>query len=558
MLGSCPLLSCPLCLSTPAKPTDGAKHEKKRPKLLPAAEVFSIFPSTAELDKYNALVQNILSFQCGSCHRRKSLLVPADKDAARLKLLEKLASPAMVDALIDHTLHGLDTGDICLEDCYQTIVHEYVPTMQSVSGPANEIEVAETFTLIMQCVTEGERRANLQLRYLRDRPFIETSCCKRKHCFTCRSRDWHTSKSCAENSNSFFDGRILPCPQCGIQLTKGDGCDHITCVCQRSFSWSTELKGYEENEQFRQAFPANTSYHCAALLCRRVEGNERLAASWRSKHQLETNSCLLQIVADQYKNCTPQWCAIFEDGRAINEPPIYREISNLYRTANKDEVDRCAVQNAVAVKSLFDSLFPSDEEKALAVDMNKDSKCQTAMMARTASLSVADRSKVQRSAELWVQHSGSAAISRQVKLQYSSKTADQFLCLYGHMVPGSLSETPGELVTYTSVNKFQPYKCDRQLLLREVDTIVTRIGRMGGCYPAALAPLTSTRSVVRFRLLSVEKSGNSLSFGLCHHSFPHNGSSGIGVTKGSYGLMEHRDAYANSVVVKVNISLNLI
>jgi hypothetical protein len=34
---------------------------------------------------------------------------------------------------------------------------------------------------------------------------------------------------------------VVPCPGCGLQLTKGDGCAAIVCVCGKSFSWATEL-----------------------------------------------------------------------------------------------------------------------------------------------------------------------------------------------------------------------------------------------------------------------------------------------------------------------------
>lgn len=35
---------------------------------------------------------------------------------------------------------------------------------------------------------------------------------------------------------------MVPCPQCGLQLTKGDGCSSVNCVCGKSFDWNVELK----------------------------------------------------------------------------------------------------------------------------------------------------------------------------------------------------------------------------------------------------------------------------------------------------------------------------
>jgi hypothetical protein len=35
---------------------------------------------------------------------------------------------------------------------------------------------------------------------------------------------------------------VVPCPACGLQLTKGDGCASVNCLCGKNFNWDAELK----------------------------------------------------------------------------------------------------------------------------------------------------------------------------------------------------------------------------------------------------------------------------------------------------------------------------
>lgn len=219
-VGSCPILSCPLCLSVP----NINDASKMRSKILPSAEVFNLFPSNAEKSKYNSMVDDLTSFQCSGCHCRRSLQVSWDREAWP-KLLAHLQDPLNEADDLQYALSAVSDGRISIEECYEKIYSDLFPVMKT---NQNEALVEEIIRLTLQSVTEPERRANLQLRYFRDRPFIVTTCCQKKHCFKCKSRNWHEGTSCAENSNTFFCGTVLPCPSCGIQLTKGDGCDHIT------------------------------------------------------------------------------------------------------------------------------------------------------------------------------------------------------------------------------------------------------------------------------------------------------------------------------------------
>lgn len=218
-VGSCPIFSCPICLASKSD-----CKSKARPRLLPAAEMLNLLSHETERMLYDKFVNDLTSIQCSGCHSRQSLNVTWDREYAWPVLVVGMPDTSKVSTL-ENALNQLDNGDITIEECYKIISVNVYPFMQS---KADEDRVALIFERVLMCVREPERRANLQLRYLRDRPFVNSPCCKKPHCFNCKSRNWHEGKSCQENSNTFFDGKILPCPSCGIQLTKGDGCDSIT------------------------------------------------------------------------------------------------------------------------------------------------------------------------------------------------------------------------------------------------------------------------------------------------------------------------------------------
>jgi hypothetical protein len=47
-------------------------------------------------------------------------------------------------------------------------------------------------------MADPERRAVLHLRYLHVRPEVWSKCCKRRHCFRCRIKDFHDGYTCNE------------------------------------------------------------------------------------------------------------------------------------------------------------------------------------------------------------------------------------------------------------------------------------------------------------------------------------------------------------------------
>jgi hypothetical protein len=71
---------------------------------------------------------------------------------------------------------------------------------------------------------DPEREATLHAAYLKRFPDCFSLCCKVRHCFNCHIRGFHDGKSCEQYQATIATmDDIVPCPKCGLQLTKGDG-----------------------------------------------------------------------------------------------------------------------------------------------------------------------------------------------------------------------------------------------------------------------------------------------------------------------------------------------
>jgi len=117
-----------------------------------------------------------------------------------------------------------------------------------VKGDANGVPCDAMKAFLHSLGGDDEREATLHAAYLRRFPDIHTTCCKRRHCFRCHIKDFHDGITCeAFQAQRAQVENVVACPGCGLQLTKGDGCNSVNCVCGRNFDWASELKKVHES-----------------------------------------------------------------------------------------------------------------------------------------------------------------------------------------------------------------------------------------------------------------------------------------------------------------------
>ncbi|CAM9241987.1 unnamed protein product, partial [Hapterophycus canaliculatus] len=125
--------------------------------------------------------------------------------------------------------------------------------------------------LMMNCVeADSERRASLHVRFIRSNPTVVTRCCKALHCYRCRVIDGHPSQTCEQYEAQRGPEFVCKCPGCGVYVVKGDGCDSITCICGRNFSWSKLVNDRQMMvaNAFRDAHPEDTGRAAVQIIRR--------------------------------------------------------------------------------------------------------------------------------------------------------------------------------------------------------------------------------------------------------------------------------------------------
>lgn len=529
--GMCPVLTCPLCVAA-------STSKSLRPALLPSSLIIDLCDPPV-VKKYHQLIEAVLSLQCATCHQRKTQLVEYNRD----EILTCLKSLHDYNVNIDEValqklFSDLCSGDISIDECYQDLLTTHVPC---VLAESNHNEAWGAFKITLKLIKEPERRANLQLRYLRERPFIVTSCCQRRHCFRCKSKEWHEGRPCDE-INAIEFCHMQPCPQCGVMLTRGDGCDAVSCLCKHIFSWNRELHCFQQLSLFKEKFPHDTHTACAEVLCETQLGDKAQASAWRTRHFPETNFSLLKWARNKFGSCAAQWCATSGDAyrEKSKQPAIFRDVQILYTALHTAEVLECSRQNTIARSSILKSLFSSDEDRADAVS-NLLYNCQT----EVTRLMYSYAPILYERAQEWAAKNIHAdliknAISKQKTMQLA-----QFLALYSQKVIPIASPICTVSDT-TNVGKWDRPMSNQTLIFSSIDTTVERNGNLS-CYPGALALLSSRHCIIHIRLISGELNGNAISFGLATRNFLNIGNKGVGPTPLSWGLTDTRNPKTNTV-----------
>ena len=420
--------------------------------------------------------------------------------------------------------------------------------------------------------------------------YLLTACCSREHCFKCRIKDFHDGKSCMENTES-LDHSVVSCPSCGISLTKGDGCNTITCVCGKQFSWSTEKENTERCQQFLTAFPSNTSAICAAVLCtnytkvrhpRNVYRLKRTmsvvfedlqqdevansrpvssgvigqAKAWQLRHRVDVSREMRELFETLHWPSPSQCCATITShlNPAYAREEGMREAADIWKAENQKQVAKCAAQNAAAIRSLMSTFYPDEKERAVAafklLNLSRLAWKQPGLSSSSqllfASNPFAVDSRLVDSAKHWTDQNREF-YGHEVE-RFEIRSASQFLYLYGSRNP---FYTRPAYTYVPTVSEWCRRTSNTDLTYTNDNTTVERVGSIS-CYPAAFAAVVADHCCFRVTLDNAPKSSNWISFGLARIGMASSSSDGVGRTSNTWGLSDDRSSSSSNSILSAS------
>lgn len=375
--GFCPTIFCP-CI-----------HADKKKKLLNFKKWSENFNEISK--KYIELTKQILTILCGSCHCNCTLDVEFKKPLHENTIfLELYKSKRNKVIKLKNLLVMFMKGEISVGDVYNSIKEQLLILSNYKTGLWKE-----KFMELLSTIRNPERRVNLYLRYLNENPLVFTLCCKQMHCFKCKTLGDHNGRTC-EQQLSGLTADIVECPSCQLQLVKSDGCDTVTCVCKKIFSWSLELAHGKSAKQFRVIYPVNTGNNCAKILCDEIKEHQIEAKSWAQCNSNDMWRFLKEWLRLKYKEC-PSQAAItisnyhdyanparlymfmssqreeFSQNNKYNQWTI--QAANSWILDNQSEVAKLQQNNAIARDSLFTTMVQESERPLMAKHLTENTTC---------------------------------------------------------------------------------------------------------------------------------------------------------------------------------------
>eukprot|EP00428_Durinskia_dybowskii_P064749 CAMPEP_0170374066 /NCGR_PEP_ID=MMETSP0117_2-20130122/10405_1 /TAXON_ID=400756 /ORGANISM="Durinskia baltica, Strain CSIRO CS-38" /LENGTH=881 /DNA_ID=CAMNT_0010629001 /DNA_START=104 /DNA_END=2749 /DNA_ORIENTATION=+ len=530
-LGSCPIIACP-----------SACHQsggKKKKKILRFKDWASQTPP--EISKrYGELASSLLAFLCGGCHSLKTLDLGFESDKADGSSFQHLdqyfnneENNSTMQILLE-TIQIFCSGSLTVEETYAALLKDSFPNL--ITMP--DATAWELFSKVLRIIPDPERRVNLHLRYLRDRPRIKTLCCNREHCFRCKVKDFHEGKTCMESSVE-LDHSVVNCPTCGIALAKGDGCNTITCVCGKQFSWTAEKENIDRCQQFMQAYPENTSARCVHILCTEMAttgSGMQQAHAWQARNRQEVTRCLQQWFCEKYWPCPSQACAILPLEKL---PDGVRQAVEIWKTYRPREVSKCVTQRDIAMHDMFTIMYRDPTSRAMAaqriVSEHRRLKDRNTNMRD-------DPQLLAMSATDWIERN---PVEYRDGIEAAELAlAKQFLFLFGkrkmHSTKPSYVNCPYSFEWCREIS-------NDDLLYTNQNTSVTRPGSVS-CYPAAFSRLVGDHSMFRVSIDAAPRSSNWLTFGIARMGMATTSSDGVGRTTNSWGVADDRSSNSLPVV----------
>jgi hypothetical protein len=360
----------------------------------------------------------------------------------------------------------------------------------------------ENIYSILTSISNPERRVSLHLRYLKDYPCIFTTCCHSEHCFQCRLKPYHHNKKCIEMNLSELDNSIVTCPDCSIQLIKGDGCNHVSCVCGNSFDWEKEKELFERCRVFETKYP-ETFEKCIEILC---SENEDIiyAKSWRKKHQIQINTRLYEWFKRKYTPYPSKVCANLYNERTELTFGIKKAIKIWYHS-HTSYVDKYITQKTTNTRSIFEVFFPNIKDRLSGL---YNIRCYS------------NQSLLKESIYLWVTEN--PKLYKNGILELKIQQTLSFLYLYGRYGPKEIGINPfiGESWDIIRSNPSLTYTNDNRTVERKGDV---------SCYPAIFSTeINDTNTRISIKLDHLPTSNNYFSFGISTDLMEHSYSDGVG------------------------------
>ncbi len=462
--GTCPPLYCP------------QSHVSRRRPILTHTKWKSF---CTNVDQYEKMAEKVLSITCSSCHNVSSLLKtkPASIKDARKQLTKKiksavLGSPGGLQRIEDE-LTKYSQGFLTVEELYAFLKSaEAFPALASGSND-------ESRSIVKHCmafVDNVNQRANLQLRYLKDRPICMTTCCDALHCFNCKSSGLHEGRTCEENmlfiqrklrgeggGGEEANAKILHCPSCRIALIRSDGCNTIKCVCGNAFDWDRELRRVEAIERFLVAIhPRNAREACFDIFRGTINRywyeNEfanqmrenpawheeyEKAIMWYEYNEKEMDRLLLQYWRDMFPHCPHQACLLYSPDltttssrRAVCDKEIqcvgFYFARKVWRRQHEKEVWKCKGERDSAMKSIFSTFCPTTEDKTSLLSMREEGQYSVFFDNEEEDEEEdAAGAYMEKSMNLWLKVDQNHALFDDYKKRKPNENALQFLHLHG-------------------------------------------------------------------------------------------------------------------------------
>jgi len=460
------------------------------------------------------------------------------------------------ETVFNAALNDFQSGKVSADEFYSDLFDAHAPSLK----PKDDKEIWKLLKLIFSTIPDPERRAAIQLRHWNVRPRFDTLCCSSESCFKCKTKGWHTGKSCSENISK-LDSSSMPCPNpgCGVMLTKSDGCDSVTCVCAHKFAWTTAMELYKHVKKFIEKYPENTATKCAEILCgfltdlsKEALIQEQVDAGHYRKHNM---SLVDKVVVKSWKNR-------FQSGshqilaKVLLDPAFRSEFrvhssvlaTIIKDTAIKSKADAAIVQILKSEKAALDAIYPRPLDKYLAFDyMNKLKSTGKLTKEELDTFNSLQKYKKFRLLEF-----------SKAQEEAICNSAFQFLAISGNDDVKTIYKTSNNGESEDQVHTWDAKWSNKLLELDEEEATVRRPGKVSRA-PAAFSLMREGLSIDTFQIRIVNFHGdqvgsesNYFSFGVCRYDEndgPELLKSGegtsntnlFGCTKDTYGVIENRN-----------------